>query len=156
MFTLIIWSISKERKMDVHMHFFSRTWIDGWSIYIVTRYVSSKKKLLLEKHSFSCSCIDCLWACFLFGRKETNLMYIATISWWNITNLCGRWYVRLSSAIQDLPRLIIYNVHGVNPKFPETGMKKRKIYNDACCCWSWKVLNFVNLLIFLCGWYWLM
>lgn len=34
--------------------------------------------------------------------------------------------IRLSGATQDLPRSIICNVHGVNPKFLEIGMKKRE------------------------------
>lgn len=34
--------------------------------------------------------------------------------------------IRLSAATQDLPRSVICNVHGVNPKFLEIGMKKKE------------------------------
>lgn len=34
--------------------------------------------------------------------------------------------IRLSAATQELPRSVICNVHGVNPKFLEIGMKKRE------------------------------
>lgn len=34
--------------------------------------------------------------------------------------------IRLSAATQDLPRSIICNVHGVNPRFLEIGQKKRE------------------------------
>ena len=34
--------------------------------------------------------------------------------------------IRLSAATQDLPRSIICNVHGVNPKFIEIGERKRE------------------------------
>lgn len=38
-----------------------------------------------------------------------------------------KWQViRLSAATQDLPRSVICNVHGVNPKFLEIGIKKRE------------------------------
>ena len=34
--------------------------------------------------------------------------------------------IRLSAAIQDLPRSIICSVHGVNPKFLEIGKRKNE------------------------------
>lgn len=34
--------------------------------------------------------------------------------------------IRLSGATQELPRSVICNVHGVNPKFLEIGMKKKE------------------------------
>lgn len=34
--------------------------------------------------------------------------------------------IRLSAATQELPRSIVCNVHGVNPKFLEIGTKKRE------------------------------
>lgn len=34
--------------------------------------------------------------------------------------------IRLSAATQDLPRSIICNVHGVNPKFIEIGKRKKE------------------------------
>lgn len=38
-----------------------------------------------------------------------------------------KWQViRLSAATQDLPRSIICNIHGVNPKFLEIGKKKNE------------------------------
>lgn len=33
--------------------------------------------------------------------------------------------IRLSAATQELPRSVICNVHGVNPRFLDIGMKKR-------------------------------
>lgn len=42
--------------------------------------------------------------------------------------------IRLSAATQDLPRSVVCNVHGVNPKFLEIGLKtreKQQIRNQA-------------------------
>ncbi|CAI9292203.1 unnamed protein product [Lactuca saligna] len=52
---------------------------------------------------------------------------------WVVDIYCHK-VIRLSGATQDLPRSIICNVHGVNPKFLEIGMKKReeqKLGNQA-------------------------
>lgn len=39
--------------------------------------------------------------------------------------------IRLSAATQDLPRSIICNVHGVNPKFLEIGMNSQAFTKSA-------------------------
>lgn len=44
---------------------------------------------------------------------------------WVVDIYCNK-VIRLSGATQELPRSIICNVHGVNPKFLEIGMKKRE------------------------------
>nr|GMD82618.1 digalactosyldiacylglycerol synthase 2, chloroplastic-like [Ipomoea batatas] len=38
--------------------------------------------------------------------------------------------IRLSAATQELPRSAICNVHGVNPKFLDVGVKKEEQQND--------------------------
>ncbi|KAI3681720.1 hypothetical protein L6452_36524 [Arctium lappa] len=44
---------------------------------------------------------------------------------WVVDIYCHK-VIRLSGATQELPRSVICNVHGVNPKFLEIGMKKRE------------------------------
>ncbi|CAK9180047.1 unnamed protein product [Ilex paraguariensis] len=62
-----------------------------------------------------------------YVRREKNGQVQAFIlkylnSW--VVNIYCHKVIRLSAATQDLPRSIICNVHGVNPKFLEIGRKK--------------------------------
>ncbi|KAL0425961.1 UNVERIFIED_CONTAM: Digalactosyldiacylglycerol synthase 2, chloroplastic [Sesamum radiatum] len=64
-----------------------------------------------------------------YVRREKNgqlqaflLKYVNT---WVVNIYCHR-VIRLSAATQDLPRSVVCNVHGVNPRFLDIGMKKRE------------------------------
>ncbi|KAM7508681.1 hypothetical protein LguiA_019134 [Lonicera macranthoides] len=56
------------------------------------------------------------------GRLQAFLLKYMN-SW--VVNIYCHKVIRLSAATQDLPRSVICNVHGVNPKFLEIGMKMR-------------------------------
>ncbi|CAM9002623.1 unnamed protein product [Rhodiola kirilowii] len=57
------------------------------------------------------------------GRLQAFLLKY--INKWVVDIYCHK-VIRLSAATQDLPRSIICNVHGVNPRFLEIGQKKRE------------------------------
>lgn len=62
-----------------------------------------------------------------YVRREKNALQaflVKQINSWVVSIYCHK-VIRLSAATQDLPRSVICNVHGVNPKFLEIGMKKR-------------------------------
>ncbi|KAG6432419.1 hypothetical protein SASPL_103995 [Salvia splendens] len=64
-----------------------------------------------------------------YVKREKNGLFQAFLlkymNSWVVDIYCHR-VIRLSGATQELPRSVICNVHGVNPKFLETGMKKRE------------------------------
>jgi digalactosyldiacylglycerol synthase len=64
-----------------------------------------------------------------YVRREKNGRFQAFLlkymNSWMVNIYCHK-VIRLSAATQDLPRSIICNVHGVNPKFLEIGMKMRE------------------------------
>ncbi|OVA13199.1 hypothetical protein BVC80_757g15 [Macleaya cordata] len=64
-----------------------------------------------------------------YVRREKNgrlqAFLLKYINSWVIHIYCHK-VIRLSAATQDLPRSIICNVHGVNPKFLEIGKKKQE------------------------------
>uniref|UniRef100_A0A5B7B6R2 Digalactosyldiacylglycerol synthase 2, chloroplastic n=1 Tax=Davidia involucrata TaxID=16924 RepID=A0A5B7B6R2_DAVIN len=64
-----------------------------------------------------------------YVRREKNgrlqALFLKYINSWVVNIYCHK-VIRLSGATQDLPRSIICNVHGVNPKFLEIGMKKKE------------------------------
>ncbi|KAJ4971913.1 hypothetical protein NE237_005012 [Protea cynaroides] len=62
-----------------------------------------------------------------YVKREKNgveAFFLKHINSWVIQIYCHK-VIRLSAATQDLPRSIICNVHGVNPKFLEVGKKKQ-------------------------------
>ncbi|XP_051122722.1 digalactosyldiacylglycerol synthase 2, chloroplastic [Andrographis paniculata] len=69
-----------------------------------------------------------------YVRREKNGEFQAFLlkymNNWVVYIYCHR-VIRLSAATQELPRSIICNVHGVNPKFLETGAKKREQQQDG-------------------------
>ena len=64
-----------------------------------------------------------------YVRREKNgrlqAFLLKYINNWVVDIYCHK-VIRLSAAIQDLPRSIICNVHGVNPKFLEIGKRKNE------------------------------
>lgn len=64
-----------------------------------------------------------------YVKREKNghiqAFFLRYINYWVIHIYCHK-VIRLSGATQDLPRSIICNVHGVNPRFLEIGMAKHK------------------------------
>ncbi|CAN4111642.1 unnamed protein product [Withania somnifera] len=66
-------------------------------------------------------------------KRERNIfiaLLIKYINGWVVDIYCHK-VIRLSAATQDLPRSVVCNVHGVNPKFLEIGLKTReKQQND--------------------------
>ncbi|CAK9134447.1 unnamed protein product [Ilex paraguariensis] len=64
-----------------------------------------------------------------YVRREKNgqlqAFVLEYINGWVVDIYCHK-VIRLSAATQDLPRSIICNVHGVNPKFLEIGRKKNE------------------------------
>ncbi|KAI8545180.1 hypothetical protein RHMOL_Rhmol07G0021700 [Rhododendron molle] len=64
-----------------------------------------------------------------YVRREKNgqvqAFLLKYINSWVISIYCHK-VIRLSAATQDLPRSIICNIHGVNPKFLEIGKKKNE------------------------------
>nr|XP_009416175.1 PREDICTED: digalactosyldiacylglycerol synthase 2, chloroplastic-like isoform X3 [Musa acuminata subsp. malaccensis] len=58
--------------------------------------------------------------------------------------------VRLSAATQDLPRSIICNVHGVNPKFLEVGITRHQLKQGAQTAFS-KGVYFIGKMIWSKG-----
>ncbi|XP_047319694.1 digalactosyldiacylglycerol synthase 2, chloroplastic [Impatiens glandulifera] len=62
-----------------------------------------------------------------YVRREKNMLQALVVKYintWVVNIYCHR-VIRLSAATQELPRSIICNVHGVNPKFLEIGKKKQ-------------------------------
>lgn len=64
-----------------------------------------------------------------YVRREKNgrlqAFLLKYINNWVVDIYCHK-VIRLSAATQDLPRSIICNVHGVNPKFLEIGKRKNE------------------------------
>lgn len=64
-----------------------------------------------------------------YVRREKNgrlqAFFLKYINSWVVNIYCHK-VIRLSAATQDLPRSVICNVHGVNPKFLEIGMRKKE------------------------------
>ncbi|KAG5565719.1 hypothetical protein RHGRI_001588 [Rhododendron griersonianum] len=64
-----------------------------------------------------------------YVRREKNgrvqAFFLKYINSWVVNIYCHK-VIRLSAATQDLPRSIICNVHGVNPRFIEIGKKKNE------------------------------
>ncbi|GMH28954.1 hypothetical protein Nepgr_030797 [Nepenthes gracilis] len=63
-----------------------------------------------------------------YVRREKNAMQanlVKHMNSWVISIYCHK-VIRLSAATQDLPRSVICNVHGVNPKFLEIGRKMKE------------------------------
>lgn len=58
-------------------------------------------------------------------RNGLEALVVKYINIWVVNIYCHR-VIRLSAATQDLPRSVICNVHGVNPKFLEIGMKEEE------------------------------
>ncbi|PIN02329.1 Digalactosyldiacylglycerol synthase [Handroanthus impetiginosus] len=63
-----------------------------------------------------------------YVRREKNgqlqAFLLKFVNSWVVNIYCHR-VIRLSAATQDLPRSVVCNVHGVNPRFLDIGMKKR-------------------------------
>lgn len=61
-----------------------------------------------------------------YVRREKNMFQALVVKYINnwVVNIYCHKVIRLSGATQELPRSIICNVHGVNPKFLEIGKKK--------------------------------
>ncbi|KAK2971831.1 hypothetical protein RJ640_000995, partial [Escallonia rubra] len=63
-----------------------------------------------------------------YVRREKNgrlqAFFLKYINSWVVNIYCHK-VIRLSAATQELPRSVICNVHGVNPKFLEIGMTKK-------------------------------
>ncbi|KAL3618664.1 Digalactosyldiacylglycerol synthase 2, chloroplastic [Castilleja foliolosa] len=64
-----------------------------------------------------------------YVRREKNgqlqAFFLKYVNSWVVNIYCHR-VIRLSAATQELPRSVICNVHGVNPRFLDIGMKKRE------------------------------
>lgn len=63
-----------------------------------------------------------------YVKRETNAaeaLLLKYVNSWLVSIYCHK-VIRLSAATQDLPRSVICNVHGVNPKFLEIGKKKKE------------------------------
>ncbi|KAK4381168.1 Digalactosyldiacylglycerol synthase 2, chloroplastic [Sesamum angolense] len=64
-----------------------------------------------------------------YVRREKNgqlqAFLLKYVNAWVVNIYCHR-VIRLSAATQDLPRSVVCNVHGVNPRFLDIGMKKRE------------------------------
>ncbi|XP_009762427.1 digalactosyldiacylglycerol synthase 2, chloroplastic-like [Nicotiana tabacum] len=63
-----------------------------------------------------------------YVRRERNAVqafFLKQINSWVVDIYCHK-VIRLSAATQDLPRSLVCNVHGVNPKFLQIGMKTRE------------------------------
>ncbi|KAL6495468.1 Digalactosyldiacylglycerol synthase 2, chloroplastic [Orobanche gracilis] len=69
-----------------------------------------------------------------YVRREKNgqlqAFFLKYVNSWVVNIYCHR-VIRLSAATQELPRSVICNVHGVNPRFLEIGMKKREQQNSG-------------------------
>ncbi|CAI9101738.1 OLC1v1039133C1 [Oldenlandia corymbosa var. corymbosa] len=68
-----------------------------------------------------------------YVKREKNSLQaflVKQINNWVVGIYCHR-VIRLSAATQDLPRSIICNVHGVNPKFLQIGMKKKEQWENG-------------------------
>ncbi|CAA3027758.1 Hypothetical predicted protein [Olea europaea subsp. europaea] len=64
-----------------------------------------------------------------YVRREKNgqlqAFFLKYINSWVVNIYCHK-VIRLSAATQELPRSVICNVHGVNPRFLDIGMKKKE------------------------------
>ncbi|XP_073045152.1 digalactosyldiacylglycerol synthase 2, chloroplastic-like [Primulina eburnea] len=62
-----------------------------------------------------------------YVRREKNgqlqAFFLKYMNSWVVNIYCHR-VIRLSAATQELPRSVVCNVHGVNPRFLDIGMKK--------------------------------
>lgn len=68
-----------------------------------------------------------------YVKREKNAaqaFLLKHINSWVISIYCDK-VIRLSAATQELPRSVICNVHGVNPKFLEIGKKKKEELEDG-------------------------
>ncbi|XP_075510832.1 digalactosyldiacylglycerol synthase 2, chloroplastic-like [Primulina tabacum] len=54
---------------------------------------------------------------------QLQAFFLKYMNSWVVNIYCHR-VIRLSAATQELPRSVVCNVHGVNPRFLEIGMKK--------------------------------
>ncbi|XP_073278404.1 digalactosyldiacylglycerol synthase 2, chloroplastic-like [Primulina huaijiensis] len=64
-----------------------------------------------------------------YVRREKNgqlqAFFLKYMNSWVVNIYCHR-VIRLSAATQELPRSVVCNVHGVNPRFLDIGMKKKE------------------------------
>ncbi|PIN21991.1 Digalactosyldiacylglycerol synthase [Handroanthus impetiginosus] len=64
-----------------------------------------------------------------YVRREKNgqlqAFLLKFVNSWVVNIYCHK-VIRLSAATQDLPRSVVCNVHGVNPRFLDIGLKKRE------------------------------
>ncbi|KAL9252373.1 Digalactosyldiacylglycerol synthase 2, chloroplastic-like protein [Drosera capensis] len=58
-------------------------------------------------------------------KNEIQANIVKQVNNWVVSIYCHK-VIRLSGATQELPRSVICNVHGVNPKFLEIGKKKKE------------------------------
>ncbi|XP_057496513.1 digalactosyldiacylglycerol synthase 2, chloroplastic-like [Actinidia eriantha] len=69
-----------------------------------------------------------------YVKREKNgqlqAFFLKYINSWVVNIYCHK-VIRLSAATQDLPRSIICNVHGVNPKYIEIGKKKNEQWQNS-------------------------
>ncbi|XP_043692135.1 digalactosyldiacylglycerol synthase 2, chloroplastic-like [Telopea speciosissima] len=68
-----------------------------------------------------------------YVKREKNgveAFLLKQINSWVIHIYCHK-VIRLSAATQDLPKSIICNIHGVNPKFLEVGKKKQVLLKNG-------------------------
>ncbi|KAK4476565.1 hypothetical protein RD792_015722 [Penstemon davidsonii] len=69
-----------------------------------------------------------------YVRREKNgqlqAFFLKYVNSWVVNIYCHR-VIRLSAATQNLPRSVVCNVHGVNPRFLDIGMKKREQQKDG-------------------------
>ncbi|KAG9137079.1 hypothetical protein Leryth_025919 [Lithospermum erythrorhizon] len=61
-----------------------------------------------------------------YVKREKNAFQAYLVKFMNswVVNIYCHKVIRLSAATQNLPRSLVCNVHGVNPKFHEIGIKK--------------------------------
>ncbi|KAL9234448.1 hypothetical protein vseg_009320 [Gypsophila vaccaria] len=68
-----------------------------------------------------------------YVRREKNAaeaFLLKHINSWVVSIYCHK-VIRLSGATQELPRSVICNVHGVNPKFLEIGKQKKEEHEQG-------------------------
>uniref|UniRef100_A0A0D9Z3X6 Digalactosyldiacylglycerol synthase 2, chloroplastic n=1 Tax=Oryza glumipatula TaxID=40148 RepID=A0A0D9Z3X6_9ORYZ len=85
-----------------------------------TNYIAYVKR---EKNGQAIACFMKYmntWVTRIYCHKVTSTPYMTTVKIPRIM------IIRLSGATQDLPRSVVCNVHGVNPKFLEVGKLKLK------------------------------
>ncbi|CAD5166594.1 unnamed protein product [Musa acuminata subsp. malaccensis] len=88
-----------------------------------------------------------------YVKREKNgqiqAFLLKYVNSWVIQIYCHK-VVRLSAATQDLPRSIICNVHGVNPKFLEVGITRHQLKQGAQTAFS-KGVYFIGKMIWSKG-----